>query len=556
MPSCAIDVRHLNARYRIARGAEDADAIARRLNRVAADALARSWERHADAFAPDDGAHYFIERLTVNLTLDVRGGDDTALAREWSAALHEAVVRAVAAGEAGVLVFRDRGDYLAGFVEDLLRGEAWGRWHYGEFEPLRALPLGAALLSALLADADAGRDALVELTRRGRLDLLLSALADAEVESIVRACLLPPSPRLRLAGTTAHWVSSLRALLASRAFAPGDSLSRDVARCYLLLLRAEPGLGPDVNLARFVEEVLRLRGALAGAHDRRELLSLVESEQWPRVFARLGRGPERQLLSELSREVRGPEAAALLRDLQAEAPGPAARRVSTHFGGIFLLCREVAESGVHELLRRLPADASQGAAAEAPALFLLAAQVLGPRRAPHARRDAGLALFAGFDVPPRDSHLRSYAEGLTPQAHEDFIASFREARAADARARGVLAVRDESLSARPEGAADFLVCEGEEAPAAERRLDASLAPVSSYVLARFAARLGAFSGSSPEYLRQNFLECRAEVEFSAGRVAVRFLTCPLQMILRLAGYENSSWPVPWLEGRKLEFHFD
>jgi hypothetical protein len=167
-----------------------------------------------------------------------------------------------------------------------------------------------------------------------------------------------------------------------------------------------------------------------------------------------------------------------------------------------------------------------------------------------------VALFAGFDVPPRDAHLRSYAEGLTPRAHEDFAASFRAARETDARARGVLAVRGESLSARPEGAAAFLVLVGEEASAAERNLDASLAPVSSYVLARFAARLGAFSGSSPEYLRQNFLECRAEVEFSAGRIAVRFLTCPLQMILRLAGYENASWSVPWLEGRKLEFHFE
>lgn len=556
MPPCAIDIRHLDARYRIARGTGDADAIARRLNRVAADALARSWERHAERFSADDGVHYFIERMTVNLALDVRGGDDAALANAWSAALHEAVLRAVAAGEAGVLVFRDRADYVAGFVEDLLRGEAWGRWHYGEFEPLRALPLGAAVLSALLADADAGRGALIELTRRGRLDLLLSSLSDAEVESIVGACLLPPSPRLRLAGTTARWVRALRALLASHAFAPGDSQARDVARCYLLLLRAEPGLGPDVNLARFVAEVLRLRGALALARDRRELLSLVEAEQWPRVYARLGRGAARQLLSELSNEVRGPEVAALLRELQGGEASQASRRVSTRFGGIFLLCREVAESGVHELLRGLPVPASQGASAEAPALFLLAAQALGPRRTGDARRDAGLALFAGLQAPPRDSHMRSYAEGLTPRAREDFAASFRATRDRDARAQGVLAVRGESFSARPEGASEFLVCEGKGASEAERGWDASLAPVSSYVLARFAARLGAFSESSAEYLRQNFLECRAEVELSAGRVAVRFLTCPLQMILRLAGYENSSWPVPWLEGRKLEFHFE
>ena len=221
-----------------------------------------------------------------------------------------------------------------------------------------------------------------------------------------------------------------------------------------------------------------------------------------------------------------------------------------------MLCPEVAESGVLELLRGLPAPASQGAEAVAPALFLLAAQALGPRRWQQARNDAGLALFAGLQVPPRDSHLRSYAESLTAQAHEDFAASFRAAREAEAHGRGVLAVRGETFSARKDEAADFLVCVDGEASAAERLLDASLAPVSSYVLARFAARLGAFSGSSPEYLRQNFLECRAEIDFSAERIAVRFLTCPLQMILRMAGYGNSSWSAPWLDDRKLEFHFE
>jgi hypothetical protein len=37
---------------------------------------------------------------------------------------------------------------------------------------------------------------------------------------------------------------------------------------------------------------------------------------------------------------------------------------------------------------------------------------------------------------------------------------------------------------------------------------------------------------------------------------VRFLTCPLQTVLRMAGFDHNTWEVPWLENRKLEFHFD
>src|SRR5689334_5869003 len=110
MPPYEIDVRRLEANYRVARGSGDAASVERRLNRVATDSLARSWERHADAFG-EDGAYHFVERVTVNLSLDIAGGDDS-LARAWSAALHGAVLRAVAAGGAGVTSFRDRGEYL------------------------------------------------------------------------------------------------------------------------------------------------------------------------------------------------------------------------------------------------------------------------------------------------------------------------------------------------------------------------------------------------------------------------------------------------------------
>ena len=148
--------------------------------------------------------------------------------------------------------------------------------------------------------------------------------------------------------------------------------------------------------------------------------------------------------------------------------------------------------------------------------------------------------------------------------HEEFAASLRAAREEDARTRILTPSLSERLSSQTQDASEFHLWAGTRASdadaprvsAAVRRLSEALAPLSSYVLSRFAARLGAFAESSPDYLRRNFLECRAEVELFAGRVSVRFLTCPLQMVLRMAGYDQASPAVPWLKNRKLEFHFD
>jgi hypothetical protein len=85
--------------------------------------------------------------------------------------------------------------------------------------------------------------------------------------------------------------------------------------------------------------------------------------------------------------------------------------------------------------------------------------------------------------------------------------------------------------------------------------DLALSVVSSAVLRQFASKLGAFAESTPGYLCRNFLESHSEIEVFTNHISVRFLTCPLQMVLRMVGFDHTTWQMPWLEDRKLEFHF-
>jgi hypothetical protein len=78
---------------------------------------------------------------------------------------------------------------------------------------------------------------------------------------------------------------------------------------------------------------------------------------------------------------------------------------------------------------------------------------------------------------------------------------------------------------------------------------------SAIALQGFATRLGAMAGS-PSYLSRNFLESEAEIWVSKGTIAINFLTCPLQMVLKMAGFEHFRWQIPWLGDRQLIFNFD
>ena len=540
MQNDSIHIHHLDSHYRISKSQDRPSALQRRLDHIAKDLLARAWEDRIPQMGVPDDALYFIKSMAVNLTLDSANRDDHALATSWAGALHQGIVRSLSCRDHSVIVFRDRSEFVASFLGDLLRGRAWGNWYYHEFEFLQVFSISQAALRVLTDDGDTGREALTELTRRGDLDLFLAALNDTEVEAIVSCCLLPPGPEIILTNRYAAWVQGLRSLLASRRLPLTAVLARDVARLYLGLLCEQPELGPDVNLARFIRDVLRLRQEDWQQHEGRKFLTMLE------------------------REVPKTALAALLQDLQTQTQPAATSRVFTRYGGLFLLMPAMVEMRLHEFLQSCPYPEPQERSKSNLLLYVIALQCLGPQNAAPARHDGGLARFAGLATAPASSQsfdkleasLQQYAQALTAEMHEAFMKSF-QAHHQEAVQRAGFFLRSQNISSGQLDNAKAFSLNWEAEPfLPEQEWDLALATVSAAALQWFAAKLGAFADSTPDYLRRNFLESHAEIEVLADRLVVRFLTCPLQMVLRMAGFEHNTWEIPWLENRKLEFRFE
>jgi hypothetical protein len=154
-----------------------------------------------------------------------------------------------------------------------------------------------------------------------------------------------------------------------------------------------------------------------------------------------------------------------------------------------------------------------------------------------------VAWFAGLTTPPPLSIADELGKSITSETHSEFE---RELQALLRRNKQRVERQDGDWFSLSAPSVSIIV---------DETLDRSLATVSEALLARFASRLGAFSESSYDYLCRNFLACDAELAISEDRVVVHFLTCPLQTVLRMAGFDDVDCRLPWLGWRTLEFRF-
>jgi hypothetical protein len=446
-------------------------------------------------------------------------------------------------------VFRDRSAFIASFLEDLIQGRG-DLWYYAEFADLRSMAIGSAILSLLTQDGDIGRDALLEITRRDSLDRLLTRLTDAEVGTIAQRCLLPPSPRVM---SSRVWTDALRNLLTRTPNLLQGTPAHGLMRIYCHLLRNRPELGPDVNLARFIWELLDLRQTVQQMASRGAFLNQLRTDNWSVALSYLERGTGRQLLTHLQRELTGTEVVGLLEDLQVDAPTMPTQRIRTAFGGIFLLVGAIADLDLYSFLQNCPYPDAQGIPKANLLLWLMALQCLGVGNLAQARHDRGLLRFAGVVQAPTPEWLADYTAQLTAEMHGAFGADLQ------AHCQRVIRQPDrfayQRLSMPPEPAEWLSLHLARDSPVPDEAWDNAIGIMSSIVLQGFATRLGAMAGSPP-YLSRNFLESEAEIWVSEGSIEVHFLTCPLQMVLKMAGFEHFRWQIPWLENRELIFKFD
>jgi hypothetical protein len=560
MANESIHIQHFHGQYTLSKTHRSPQTLQHRLDHIAQTFLSSAWDTVLSASANPDEAYYFVDRLDVNLTLNSAITDDRTLAKAWAEALQQGIWQQIRQGSASAIVFQNRADYLASFIADLLRGQAWQQWYYQEFLPLRSHSQAQIILQVLTADADTGRDALLALTQRGSLELLLSHLDNNTLERLVTTCLVPPSPRVVLASTYGTWVQRLRSHLATISFSPTDSPARNLARLYLTLLRKHPELGPDVNLARFLQDLLRWSATLQSHSDLAEFLQQLTTEDWPALLRQRRYSPS--WFTTLVREVSGATVAELLRALGTDTQSPSQRSTTTAprclftpFGGVFLLLPSLLDLELPEFLADCAYPEPQTDSKLGLLLWVMALQWLGPAQVEVAAHDVALALLAGVAQPWERSHLMTYLAQIPADSHGALQSAFQAHAAAVLQKPFLIPLRRQGLELPSAHLDSLRLSVGTDPWLADEAFDIALGPLSGLVLAWFATRLGAFAGSSPDYLRRTVLQSEAEVEIFTDRVEVHFLTCPLQMVLRMAGYDHQTWTIPWWNERSLAFSF-
>jgi hypothetical protein len=447
------------------------------------DALGAALE---NVLRADDGGVWLIRRLEVDVHLR-RDGDAGQLAGVWAREIALAL-RRLMDGEgdpANVIRFRSRGEHLAGFLGDLLDGGAHDRWYHGSFEGLRAMPLSAALRTALERDRADAVDALRVLSEPVR-QRLVAAVTEPDANRLV-SLLVDAEPTV-----TRERVLEVLALAwqarVGRAAALGEPRLRLTLLLRCLELEAE---ALDGRLAPLVAALVRVRMRIAEARGEAmgRLDALLTGDAG--TLARTWRVDDLPVILPLLRE-RVDWLAPVLSEMAAgteDAP-PARRERSslyTPFGGAALLL-PVAVSIAWEGLRA-PKSPWPELPAQAWLRFVAILEALGGPARQHGLDDPVLRALYGIDAALH-----------TP-----------------ARIRSRSPLRTESAAA-------------------------------SRLLRAFAARLRGFSRSGDEHLRQNFLDVDARLEVDdGGRWLVHVGRPPLHVVLHMAGLDRQDVWVPWLE---------
>ena len=551
-----LHIDHLDCQYFTARPLAESAWVQQRLDKIAQTVLTQVWGQWLSSAPMTDAnqeALYFIDELAVQLSLDL-AADNRTLAKDWARALHQGILRSLSQNKRGIVVFRNRCEFITTFLIDLSRGHAWGQWYYDEFEPLRSHPLNQIVRIVLTQDRDIGGDVLLSLTQQGALEIVLGCLSDADVDQIVHDCLLPPSVRVVPPRTYPVWVRELQRHLASHAQIASTHRARQVAQLYLTLLSRRPQLGPDVNLARFIQEILSWHQQLVGTGHLQRVLTLLSAGDIPTLL-RQANAPV--WLSQLFREVEGAEVARLLQSFTSAVPPPATQtavvnRQFTAYGGVFLLIPTIMDLALSDYLQTCGYPEPDQGTTRSWLLFVLVLQCLGAAHVHRALADPTLAILAGLSMPSPRTRLAAYGDALTEDHHQTVYQTFQSHIDEQRRDPYLSTLLGDFPQIPSEHWSQLQLGDTVEI---NPQWDHTLSVMSGAILHLFAAKLGGFAGSSPDYLRRNIFTSQALVEQRPDEIHVTVLACPLQMVLRMVGFDNQSWTVPWWDEVSLTVEF-
>ena len=155
-----------------------------RLDAVIERELPRTLARAFDSwFSESDQSIWIIRQLNIETAVNV-AGEPEQISRVFAAELARRLSAAFQDGnQDNVRHFRNRAEYLASFLSDLASGTAWSQWYYESFAGLKALPLSAALRTAIGGEVATGK-------------MALGLLATAELQKIVDSLTLQDARQL------------------------------------------------------------------------------------------------------------------------------------------------------------------------------------------------------------------------------------------------------------------------------------------------------------------------------------------------------------------------
>jgi hypothetical protein len=291
---------------------------------------------------------WLIDRLTLDLDVDL-AAPPARLAEAWARGIAAAVARAIE--DDAVVRFTDRAAFLARFAVDLAAGVAFGKWYYRRFDGLEALPVSAALRTALIDDAPVGLDALLAL---------------------------PPPERARVIARLSH--TDAERVLAALA-ATGEAPVERAFDALIAILAADESWFSDRGDARDALELYLCAVARSSEAAGRALRTWVERAA--ALDRRIGRPRDSAAEPLDSLEAQPPLEAILRARRRRRLQGEARKRRYTLFGGLFMLL---------PLLDELGRDLAEGPAppeSDALALgrFVTLLHVVGPARRQALFRD-------------------------------------------------------------------------------------------------------------------------------------------------------------------------
>ena len=373
--------------------------------------------------------------------------------------------------------------------------------------------MGAAIREALFREPQQAEAALLHLLETNSLNGVIHCLSERDQRLLLEFCALEEASPLCACFETVvdHWragrqrrsFSALELYLRVRADTPEHS-SAEVRGAVQHVFTLEQWMQAS-RFAHVLSELQANRLARLLAY-----LPAQEQETGSWLYFQIAANPTLlEKITEIAEEPGQATQSGLLAKVEDSA-----RRLTSSFGGVFLLLESFVRSRDFVRLR--------GRAEDAHFRYLLFLCCIG-KNSPDAGRDPALLLASGLDEMPKMEALQQVqpAPGLDRNAHH-------------------LPAGDiEHFSA-----AGRALLPGLDLPGPLRQ---ELALAAATLMRSFARRLPGMGKSSAEYLWSNVLSGEARITVSPGRILVQLAPRPLQIVMRMSGLHDAAFRLPWQE---------